>query len=463
MGHRTDDQWSSFSPRYRPYRESTALLPPFRVSKWGIEGGRFSCLFLGLTKCYNELFLACSPGFRNAAVLMDIELSLMGTPARHANVNSLIQAYERRSSLRVKTVFHTWDTAWNHLTSHKPDEPALMVSEAGTSWVSGLAGADALISVPAEVMKQLGGEKQYVPQSWKSCFQLGSPQMWAVPWVTGARVLYYRTDLLHQAHVNPSTAFSSPQAMLETVQRLHEAGTGLPWITSNVSSLNTFHLISSWIWAAGADFISADGRRLLFTSPQAIESMAAFFSMGRYMGPAGQEYTYDKAVDLFWRGDAAITMDGTWTYDIQRPTAALDVLDNLGIAQPPGPSFVGGSNLIVWSNKVDATPAWDLLLYLIEPDAVLTIFKQTGLAPANLNLLNSREVLQRPFGPLLNPIMETGRSLPNSRFSGLVEDNLHYAFGLVWADLLKSPDADPRDILTRHLVPLRDRLEQVMQ
>jgi ABC-type glycerol-3-phosphate transport system substrate-binding protein len=394
---------------------------------------------------------------------MEIELSLLGTPSHHTNVHGLVQAFERRSSSRVKVVYHTWDTAWSNITRDQTKTPALAVSEAGTSWVSGLAGMDALVSVPPAVLKQLGGEKDYVPQSWKSCFQFGNSRMWAVPWVTGARVIYYRTDLLHQAKINPDTAFSTPQAMLETIQRLHQAGVTRPWVTSNVSSLNTLHLISSWIWASGSDFISADGRRLLFTSTQAIESMAAFFEMGRYMGPSRQEYSYDRAVDLFWSGEAAITMDGTWTYDAQRPTAALDVLDNLGIAQPPGPSFVGGSNLIVWANKIDAAPAWDLLLFMTEPDSVLTMFKLTGLAPAKLSLLNSREVLQRPFGPILNHAMETGRSLPNIRFSGLVEDNLHYAFGLVWSDILKSPHADLRDILTRHLVPLRERLEQAMK
>ena len=393
---------------------------------------------------------------------MEIELSLLGTPSRHADVQSLVRAFERRSPSRIQVVYHTWDTAWSNIIRSKSQRPALAVSEAGTSWVPGLAGMDALVPVPADIMKALGVEKDYVAQSWKSCFLFGSQQMWAVPWVTGARVIYYRKDLLDRAHVNPDTAFATPQSMLEAVIKLHEAGVARPWITSNSSSLNTLHLISSWIWASGGDFISADGRHLLFATPQAIEGMAAFFSLGRYMGAAGKEYGYDDAVDLFWRGDAAISMDGTWMYEAQRATAEMDVLDHLGVALPPGPPFVGGSNLVVWADKMDAAPAWDLLLYLTEPDSVLAMFKLTGLAPARLSLLNSRDVLRRAFGPTLNRAMETGRSLPNHRFSGMVEDNLHYAFGLVWADLLKSPQADPRDVLTRHLVILKERLEPAM-
>jgi len=305
------------------------------------------------------------------------------------------------------------------------------------------------------VVEKLGGEKDYMPELWKSCFSFGKPQMWAIPWISGSRVIYYRRDLLAQADIDPDTAFANPQAMLETVTHLHEAGVAHPWITSNVTSLNSLHLISTWIWAGGGDFTSEDGQGMLFAEPGAIESMAAFFQMGRYMGDKPKEYSYESAIDLFWDGDAAITMDGTWRYDVQKATANPKVLDNLGVALAPGPAFVGGSNLVVWSDTHEDI-AWDFLQFLSEPDFVLTMFRLTGLTPARLSLLNSCEVRTRDFGPIFDLAVKTGRSLPNHRFSGMVEDMLQYAFGLVWADVLKYPDIDPRDILMEHLTPLKE-------
>jgi multiple sugar transport system substrate-binding protein len=394
--------------------------------------------------------------------MLEIELSLLGTASRHSNVESLVKAFEERSSSHVKVSNKNWDSAWSDMMRIGRRGTAPAVSEVGTSWVPDLARMDALEDVPAALMEKLGSEKDYVSQSWKSCFLFGQPKMWAVPWVSGSRVLYYRQDLLAKAGIDPATAFASPQAMLDAVMRLREVGVARPWITSNVSSLNTLHLISTWIWAAGGDFLSEDGKRLLFAEPEVINVMADFFRMGRYMGPS-QEYTYDNAIDLFWQGQAAITMDGTWTYDAQKATADLEVLDHLGVSLAPGPAFVGGSNLAVLENAADLEPAWDLLQFLSEPDSVLTIFKLTGLAPAKLSLLNSREVLQRAFGPVLNQAMETGKSLPNHPFSGMIEDNLHYAFGLVWSELLKNPSKDPREILVRYLVPLKERLEVAMR
>ena len=394
---------------------------------------------------------------------MEIELSLLGTASRHSNVDNLIKTFQQRTSLEVKISYKNWDSAWSDMMRAGHRRGVLpSVSEVGTSWVPDLARMDALEPVPAALQEELGGEKDYVSQSWKSCFLLGDAHMWAVPWVCGSRVIYYRRDLLDKAKLDPDVAFSSPDAMLDALERLRDAGVQRPWITSNISSLNTLHLISTWIWAAGGDFISEDGQHLLFAEQQALEGMDTFFRMARYMGPA-QDYTYDGAISLFWQGQAAITMDGTWIYETKKSTTNLKVLDTLGVALAPGPAFVGGSNLAVLESASNMEAAWDLLQFLSEPDSVLGMFTLTGLAPANLKLLNSPRVLQRNFGSVMNRAMETGRSLPNHRFSGMIEDNLHYAFGLVWAELRETPTKNPRQVLVKYLAPLKERLEAAMQ
>jgi multiple sugar transport system substrate-binding protein len=333
------------------------------------------------------------------------------------------------------------------------------VSEVGTSWVPDLVGMNALYPLPLSVVRKLGGIEDYVPQSWKSCFLFGNPQMWSVPWVSGARVIYYRKDLLARAGLEPGKAFADPQAMLNTVRQLHESGVTRPWITSTVTSLNTIHLIATWIWAAGGDLISDDGRRLLFAEKESIDGMAAFFAMGQFMGPEPQEYSYESAIELFWRGEAAVTLDGTWIYDMQKATANPQVLENLGVARAPGPAYVGGSNLVIWTNTLDKAAAADLLLFMAEPESILEMSRVTGLTPSRLDLLNSPEIAGRDFGKVMNEAIETGRAMSNQMYSGLLEDKLHYTFGNIWLDVLKNPQANLHEILARHLVPLKQRLE----
>lgn len=385
----------------------------------------------------------------------EIELSLLSIDPRHRFMEELLHRFEQRSSCHVRINYQSWESAWLEMMAGNRRSAFPGVAEVGSTWVPDLNRIGASKPVPGALVEKLGGERDYLPQLWKSCFSYNKPYMRAVPWISGSRVIYYRHDLLEKAGIDPCTAFTNPQSMLETVINLHHAGVAHPWITSNVPSLNSLHLISTWLWAGGGDFISEDGSRLLFAEPGAIESMGAFFEMGRYMGH--EQYTYNNAIDLFWRGDAAITMDGTWTYDAQKAKANPEVIENLGVALAPGPAFVGGSNLVVWENNaIDQDAAWELLSFLSEPESVLSIFKMTGLTPARKSLLNLNQVRSREYGSVFNRAVETGRSLPNHCFSGMVEDMLQYAFGLVWADVLKYPYLDPREILSEYLIPLKE-------
>lgn len=391
--------------------------------------------------------------------MAELELSLMGTASRSKELQDLLARFEAGGRARVKVTYRDWDSAWSDMVRNSIHGVSPAVSEVGTSWVPDLVGMNALHPLPAAVMHKLGDESDYPAQVWKSCFLAGSPQMWAAPWLSGARVVYYRRDLLDRAGLDPAAAFANPAAMLDTVVRLHEAGIAHPWITSTTASLNTMHLILSWVWASGGDFVSKDGRRLLFAEQDAVDGMTTFFRMGRYMGLKSKECSYETAIDLFWRGEAAVTMDGTWIYETLKRRASPQVLENLGVALAPGPTFVGGSNLVIWTNTADKEAAQDLLLFMTEPDSVLTISRLTGLIPSRRDLMNAPEVTGRDHGEIFNRAVQTGRSLPNQMFSGMVEDKLHYTFGSIWVDVLNTPDLDPGEIITNHLAALKERLE----
>jgi multiple sugar transport system substrate-binding protein len=393
---------------------------------------------------------------------MNLELSLMGSPARHEEVQTLLKGFEESGRFKVKISYRNWDSAWSDLVRSSIHGTSPTVSEVGTSWVPDLVGMNALHTLPASLTSKLGTADDYVSQSWKSCFLHGDPQMWSTPWVCGARVVYYRRDLLAKAGIDPEVAFLNPEAMLQTLSRLKDAGVECPWITSTVASLNTLHLISSWIWTAGGDYISRDGQKLLFADQEAMDGMAKFFAMRDFMGQDPHECSYEKAIDVFWKGKAAVTMDGTWVFDAEKPVADPVVLENLGVALAPGPAYVGGSNLVIWTNTTDKYSAEELLAYMLEPDSVMTMSKVTGLAPARLSLLKSPGVFASGMEDILRKAIETGRSMPTQMFTGMVEDKLHYVFGNIWADVLDSPQTDIREILANRLGTLKKRLEMAI-
>lgn len=393
---------------------------------------------------------------------MELELSLMGGSDWVEPVRELLSGFEQQSSARVSLTYQGWDKAWAGLVRSSLHGHSPAVSEVGTSWVPDLVGMNALYPLPFNLQHDLGGRANFIPQSWDSCFLFGNPQLWAVPWVSGTRLIYYRKDLFARAGLDPAEAFSSLENLLAGLARLEQAGLDCPWVTSTVATVNTLHLLSSWVWAVGGDFISSNGRQLLFTEPRALAALALFFRMARHLGAARGEISYPEAIQRFWNGDAALTIDGSWLLATQKASASPLVLENLGFAPLPAPAFVGGSNLVIWTNTVDKDNALRLLHYLIEPRAVLAICRLTGLAPARLSLLTQTVTGDRAFQAALSRAFATGRSLPNQLFSAMLEDKLQHAFGEVWREVLADPEADPLEVLTRHLVPLKERLERVI-
>jgi len=396
--------------------------------------------------------------------MIELELSLLGTADIPwlPEIQKLVQKFSVQSHASVTVTSRDWETAWVEMVRSSLYGKSPAVSEIGTTWVADLIGMNTLSPLPASLVRELGGADTFLPQNWESCFVAGDPNMWAVPWVSGARVLYYRRDLLRKARVDPDTAFSTPGAMLETLAQLQQAGVAIPWVTPTAISVNTIHQVTTWVWAAGGDFIADNGRHLLFADDNAIEGMANYFSLGRFMGPNPEDRSFNAASNLFWRGNAAVTMDGTWVYQGQKASASPQVLENLGVALVPGPSFLGGSNLVVWSSALNKLAAVELLKFMIEPEALMTMLHFTGLVPARRDLFHSPEVVGREFGVLFNQAVEIGRSWPTRPFSGMIEDKLHYAFGRIWGDVLASPKRDPREIISSYLVPLKIRLEMAI-
>src|SRR5512141_763773 len=111
--------------------------------------------------------------------MVDTELSLLSTASRRNNVESLLKTFEQRGFSHVNVTFKNWDSAWSDMMTTGKRGALPSVSEVGTSWGPDLARMEALEAVPPSLMRAVGAEKDYVSQSWKSCFLSGKPQMWA--------------------------------------------------------------------------------------------------------------------------------------------------------------------------------------------------------------------------------------------------------------------------------------------
>jgi multiple sugar transport system substrate-binding protein len=388
----------------------------------------------------------------------EIEFSIMSSTAER--IRSLLAGFEAETGARVNLRLLAWDSAWSTFvrTALYGDGPDL--SEIGTTWVGDLVGMNALRPFAASDLAAIGKGESFFAPAWKSATQSGDSRVWAIPWFCGARLVYYRAGLFEQAGLDPVASFASNDALETAIRRLAKGGIPYPWTVPTGLTHTTLLNVASWVWAAGGDFLSQDGRSTRFMEPAALDGMAAYFRLGRYLASGVRELNgLDPDAWFLDNPQTAMTVSGPWLF-CSAPERMRS--ESISVALPPGPSFVGGSNLIVWKHCRHPELAVKLVRYLTRIPALASYGQSIGLLPARLAGLETEPFSNDPLWQTAVRGLMSGRTFPTIRLWGLVEDRLAAVFRSTWINLLADPGSDPRATLIHHLTPLAMRLDPLL-
>ncbi len=124
----------------------------------------------------------------------------------------------------------------------------------------------------------------------------------------------------------------------------------------------------------------------------------------------------------------------------------------------PGPSFVGGSNLIIWKYSQHAEAAVQLAQFLTRTSIQARLNAIIGLLPVRIDALNAAPYSTDTSWKMAASSLLTGRTFPSIRLWGVIEDRLSAGLDAVWSSVLEQPEADPKDPLVSLLTPLCQRL-----
>lgn len=392
--------------------------------------------------------------------MTEIELSVMEhIQGAEQRLRPLLDQFEKQYQVRVNVSVLQWETGWTELVKmalrgHGPD-----VSEIGSTWVNNLGSLDCLRSfLPMEVYS-LGGAEAFVPAAWRSCQTAGGTEIWAMPWVADTRLIYYRRDLLEQVGLDPATAFATSAALADTLARLQQAGVfSHPWSVSVGRSPMVMHTLASWVWGAGGDFISPDGKRVLFAEPAALAGLKEYFDLRHYLIRPTGPFSADSVEQYLVAGQTAVIVSGPWAMLVQ-PTPRPALVAHWGVACVPGVPFVGGTNLVMWKHTRHPMDALQLVRFLTNQAPQVPYTHHAYLLPPRRAMLATIAANPTDFEAVVIRSLEAGRSFANVKVWGLVEDQLTQAFSQIWETLLAQPAADTLSVLQEHLEPLARRLE----
>ena len=381
------------------------------------------------------------------------------------------EALEFLQSLNLKCQITPmfWESEWAELVKVATYGAGPHVSQVAAPAVINLAAMNALSEFAPGEVASWGGSSVFLPAAWQTVKLGNEAQVWSIPWLADVRVVYYWRDLLEQAGVDESSAFGTPDRFHATLQRLQAAGMNNPLLLLTHFPFAALHYLSSWVWGAGEDFVNADGRSLRLNEPQVRAALRAYFNLHRYL-PSGIEALtptaggLSKAVDLFANRMVAVAFgDPSWL------KAALEALrdspgfiNQLGVALPPGPPYVGGSNLVIWKHIRQRDAAVRLIRSLISPDVQASFCQHIGLLPTRLEALQQPPYSTDPRYQALAHAARSGRSYPTLLRWGLIEENLSRTLMQIWSDLAANPSNDLDGLFGQRIDPLVKRLNNLL-
>ncbi len=387
----------------------------------------------------------------------EIEFSVMRSSA--VGITKLLERFEAEQHVHVRLHLLDWDTAWSDLIKVALYSDGPDVSEVGTTWLGDLVAMNALYAFDERDLERLGHSWSFLPSAWHSTHLAGESEVWAIPWVAGARLIIYRKKILNDAGLEPGTAFRDASHFEETLCELQKRNVAVPWTVPTGLTHTTLHNLASWVWGAGGDFISPDGKRTLFTQPAARAGLKAYFTLGRYLAPSVRNLNgLEPDQQFIENADTALTMSGAWLFS----SASAELKPQLDVSLPPGPSFVGGSHLIIWKHSTKYEAARTLVQFLTQPEIQVKHSLNVGLLPALVNALASPPFSTDVRWQIAAHGVRTGRSFAVTRAWGLMEDRLTTEFAAIWHDVLNHPDLDLDAAISSRLEPLARRLDLVL-
>ena len=391
--------------------------------------------------------------------MVEIEFSVVEGDLEAVNdLLPLMQEFEKQYHIHVNITAIPWDGAWAQnakfaIYGHGPD-----VSTIGSSWLGSLASMEAVRHFTPTEVQALGSANAYFDSIWQVGLLLGDPNPCAIPWIGDVRVLYYwKGELKKMGVENFDEAFKTDAALVATLETLRKNGCKYPLAITTHAISQVLHEAAHWIWNAGGDFTSPDGKQVTFNQPKALDGLKNYFRLLPYINPE----TSQIAPSFFFDNKSSpLHIAGPWV-----PRNHTDAVSagQLCAARLPGIAYIGGNSFIIWKYTAKYQQAFDLIRFLASQPIVHNKKNhQYFKLPTKSESLNAPITQNDPFNRIYLDAFQSGRSFPTLRLWGSIEDKLIPQIANIWAELFARPDQDLDACLHKHLDPLADRLNIVL-
>lgn len=380
------------------------------------------------------------------------------SPQHHASADQLFRRFTQSTGITVQGTYTGWDSIWRDLVQTGIYKRGPDMSEPGSTWLESLVEMNVLRPFTPQDIQSFGGEEAFIANSWEGVIFGEEKQVWGIPSRVDPRFIYYWKDMLDAAGLDPAQAFSSLSAFPDTFTRLQKV-IETPWITANSpNDPATIQTLASWIWDAGGEFVSPDGKQVAFMEPATLESIVAYFDLHRFM-PQLMDIGGLAVSEMFIRRKVAAVIGGPWVWrNLLAEGLPADTYARIAVAPIPAPSFMGGMTLVIFQHTRQEENAVRLVEFLVSPKVQAEYAPMVGLLPAVKEAWDFPPFSTDSNYRMMRQSIQRGRTFPRVPLWGTIEDRMVKSIGFVWNELLTTEKANARQVVHKHFAPLASRL-----
>ncbi|HZG02148.1 MAG TPA: ABC transporter substrate-binding protein [Streptomyces sp.] len=243
-------------------------------------------------------------------------------------------------------------------------------------------------------------------------------RLYAVPYVTNAGLLYYRSDVLAAEGEEPPRTWAELERLAKEVAPRHGlegyAGQFLPYegLTANVTEV---------VRSAGGSILGDEGARVTVDSAPAREGLR-FLTDGVREGWIPEEslgWKEEESRLAFQQGRLLFLRNWPYVYAVANGEGSK-VAGKFGAVPLPGPdgpgvSVLGGSNLAVNTHSRHPETAADLIAYLTSEPVQRRVLTEGALPPVRAGLYSDPELVRDfPYLPTLRRSVLAAEPRPKS-------------------------------------------------
>jgi multiple sugar transport system substrate-binding protein len=317
-------------------------------------------------------------------------------PQPQEDMEASLKPFTEKTGIKVDVEVVDWGVQLDRLRNAAVSGEGPDITQAGTTQVPFFAALGGFEDLSDRV-EDVGGSAAYPEGVWQTTQVVGQDGTWAIPWFTEARSIYYRKDILEKAGVDPATAFKDWDSFRTTLQTIKDKVPGIqPFGTPGKKAFDLVHHVMPFVWDAGGAELTSDNSKSAINSPEAATGVDFFAKLvdDGLADKSQLERDGTQVENQFKGGKIAVWIGGPWVLpsaDRSDDTNWTDAArKNVALApMPAGPNgdaftFVGGSNLMMYSASEHKNEAWEVMKYLSQDQVQSDYAKLLGMFPARV-------------------------------------------------------------------------------